>query len=42
MQLVHDYSSAEFRNTVIAKLGKAAFTVLTTGLGQGPKRPVYP
>jgi hypothetical protein len=41
MQLVHDYSSAEFRNTVIAKLGKA-FTVLTTGLGQGPKRPVYP
>ena len=41
MQLVHDYSPAEFRNTVIAKLGKV-FTVLTTGLGQGPNGPFIP
>jgi nicotinamidase-related amidase len=40
MQLVHDYSPAEFRNNVmaLAKLGKAFKlpTILTTSLGQGP------
>ena len=40
MQLVHDYSPAEFRNNVmaLAKLGKVFKlpTVLTTSLGQGP------
>lgn len=43
MQLVHDYSPAEFRNNVIAlaKLGKVFNlpTVLTTSLGQGPNGP---
>ena len=46
MQLVHDYSPAEFRNSVIAlaKLGKAFNlpTVLTTSLGQGPNGPFIP
>jgi len=46
MQLVHDYSPAEFRNNVIglAKLGKVFNlpTVLTTTLGQGPNGPFIP
>jgi len=46
MQLVHDYSPAEFRNNVIglAKLGKVFNlpTVLTTSLGQGPNGPCIP
>ena len=46
MQLVHDYSPAEFRNNVIglAKLGKVFKlpTVLTTSLGQGPNGPFIP
>jgi nicotinamidase-related amidase len=46
IQLVHDYSPAEFRNNVIglAKLGKAYNlpTVLTTSLGQGPNGPFIP
>jgi len=46
MQLVHDYSPAEFRNNVIAlaKLGKVfnVPTVLTTSLGQGPNGPFIP
>ncbi|HYZ20596.1 MAG TPA: hypothetical protein VE690_00435, partial [Rhodopila sp.] len=43
MQLVHDYSPAEFRNNVIglAKLGKVFElpTILTTSLGHGPNGP---
>ncbi len=46
IQLVHDYSPAEFRNNVmaLAKLGKAFNlpTVLTTSLGQGPNGPFIP
>jgi nicotinamidase-related amidase len=46
MQLVHDYSPADFRNNVIglAKLGKVFKlpTVLTTSLGQGPNGPFIP
>jgi len=46
MQLVHDYSPAEFRNNVmaLAKLGKVFNlpTVLTTSLGQGPNGPFIP
>src|SRR2546427_3975044 len=46
MQLVHDYSPAEFRNNVIAlaKLGKVFKlpTVLSTSLGQGPNGPFIP
>src|SRR5213594_3361268 len=46
MQLVHDYSPAEFRNNVIglAKLGKIYKlpTVLTTSYDQGPNRPIIP
>jgi nicotinamidase-related amidase len=46
MQLVHDYSPAEFRNNVIglAKLGEVFKlpTVLTTSLGQGPNGPLIP
>ena len=46
MQVVHDYSPAEFRNNVIAlaKLGKVYNlpTVLTTSLGQGPNGPFIP
>jgi hypothetical protein len=46
MQMVHDYSPAEFRNNVIAlaKLGKVFNlpTVLTTSLGQGPNGPFIP
>src|SRR5919205_2426152 len=46
MQLVHDYSPAEFRNNVIglAKLGKVYKlpTVLSTSLGQGPNGPFIP
>ena len=46
MQLVHDYSPAEFRNNVIglAKLGKVFNlpTVLSTSLGQGPNGPFIP
>ena len=46
MQLVHDYSPAEFRNNVIglARLGKVFKlpSVLTTSLGQGPKGPFIP
>jgi nicotinamidase-related amidase len=46
MQLVHDYSPAEFRNNVIglAKLGKVFNlpTVLTTSLGQGANGPFLP
>jgi nicotinamidase-related amidase len=46
MQLVHDYSPAEFRNNVIglAKLGKVFNlpTVLTTSLDQGPNGPFTP
>jgi nicotinamidase-related amidase len=46
MQLVHDYSPAEFRNNVIAlaELGKVFNlpTVLTTSLGQGPNGPFIP
>ncbi len=42
MQLVHDYSPAEFRNNVMARatLGKVFKlpTILTTSLGQGPNR----
>ena len=46
LQLVHDYSPAEFRNNVmaLAKLGKVFKlpTVLTTSLGQGPNGPFIP
>jgi nicotinamidase-related amidase len=46
MQLVHDYSPAEFRNNVIglAKLGKVFKlpTVLTTSYDQGPNGPIIP
>ena len=46
MQLVHDYSPAEFRNNVIglAKLGKVFNlpTVLTTSYSQGPNGPFIP
>ncbi|HWC15976.1 MAG TPA: isochorismatase family protein [Terriglobales bacterium] len=46
LQLVHDYSPAEFRNNVIglAKLGKVFKlpTVLTTSLGHGPNGPFIP
>jgi nicotinamidase-related amidase len=46
MQLVHDYSTAEFRNNVIAlaKLGKVFNlpTVLTTSFSQGPNGPFIP
>ena len=46
MQLVHDYSLAEFCNKVIglAKLGRVFNlpTVLTTSLGQGPNGPFIP
>src|SRR5262249_10710330 len=46
MQLVHDYSPAEFRNNVIglAKLGKVYKlpTVLTTSYDQGPNGPIIP
>jgi nicotinamidase-related amidase len=46
MQLVYDYSPAEFRNNVIglAKLGKVFNlpTVLTTSLAQGPNGPFIP
>ncbi len=46
IQLVHDYSPAEFRNNVmaLAKLGKVFNlpTVLTTSLGQGPNGPFIP
>ena len=46
MQLVHDYSPADFRNNVmaLAKLGKVFNlpTVLTTSLGQGPNGPFIP
>jgi nicotinamidase-related amidase len=46
MQLVHDYSPAEFRNNVIglAKLGKVFKlpTVLTTSYDQGPNGPFIP
>jgi nicotinamidase-related amidase len=46
MQLVHDYSPAEFRNNVIglAKVGRAFKlpTVLTTSLGHGPNGPFIP
>jgi len=45
MQLVHDYSTAEFRNNVIAlaKLGKVFNlpTVLTTSFSQGPNGPSH-
>jgi nicotinamidase-related amidase len=43
LQLVHDYSPAEFRNNVVgvAKLGKAFKlpTVLTTSIDSGPNGP---
>ena len=46
MQLVHDYSPAEFRNNVmaLAKLGTVFNlpTVLTKSLGQGPNGPFIP
>jgi hypothetical protein len=46
MQLVHDYSPAEFRNNVIglAKLGKVHKlpTVLTTSLEDRPNGPLTP
>ena len=46
LQLVHDYSPAEFRNNVIAlaKLGRVFKlpTVLTTSLGQGTNGPFIP
>ena len=46
MQLVHDYSTAEFRNNVIAlaKLGRVFNlpTVLTTSFSQGPNGPFIP
>ena len=46
MQLVHDYSPAEFRNNVmaLAKLGKVYNlpTVLTTSLGQSANGPFIP
>lgn len=46
MQLVHDYSPAEFRNNVLglAKLGKVFElpTILTTSLGHGPNGPFIP
>ena len=46
LQLVHDYSPAEYYNNVIglAKLGKAFKlpTVLTTSLDQGPNGPFIP
>jgi nicotinamidase-related amidase len=46
LQLVHDYSPAEFRNNVIglSKLAKVFKlpTVLTTSLGQGPNGPFIP
>ena len=45
MQLVHDYSPAEFPNVMaLAKLGKVFNlpTVLTTSLGQGPNGPFIP
>ena len=46
MQLVHDYSPAEFRNNVmaLAKLGRVFNlpTVLTASLGQGPNGPFIP
>jgi nicotinamidase-related amidase len=46
MQLVHDYSPAEFRNNVIAlaKVGKVFKlpTVLTTSYDQGPNGPIIP
>ena|ERR1700716_1344444 len=46
MQLVHDYSPAEFRNNVIAlaKIGKVFNlpTVLTTSYSQGPNGPFLP
>jgi nicotinamidase-related amidase len=46
MQMVHDYSPAEFRNNVmaLAKLGKVFNlpTVLSTSLGQGPNGPFIP
>ena len=46
LQLVHDYSPAEYRNNVLglAKLGKAFKlpTVLTTSLDQGPNGPFIP
>jgi nicotinamidase-related amidase len=46
LQLVHDYSPAEFRNNVVglAKLGKAFKlpTVLTTSIDSGPNGPFIP
>ncbi len=46
LQLVHDYSPAEFRNNVVAlaKLGNVFNlpTVLTTSLGRGPNGPFIP
>src|SRR5262249_25029046 len=46
MQLVHDYSPAEFRNNVIAlaKVGKVFKlpTVLTTSYDHGPNGPIIP
>ncbi|TPM22516.1 isochorismatase family protein [Mesorhizobium sp. B2-3-5] len=46
LQLVHDYSPAEYRNNVLglAKLGKAFKlpTILTTSLDQGPNGPFIP
>ena len=46
MQMVHDYSPAEFHNNVVAlaKLGKVFKlpTVLSTSLGQGPNGPFIP
>jgi nicotinamidase-related amidase len=46
LQLVHDYSPAEYHNNVLglAKLGKAfgLSTILTTSLDQGPNGPFIP
>ena len=46
LQLVHDYTPAEYRNNVLglAKLGKAFNlpTILTTSLDQGPNGPFIP
>jgi nicotinamidase-related amidase len=46
LQLVHDYSPAEYRNNLLglAKLGKAFKlpTILTTSIDQGPNGPFIP